>query len=152
MCGWLLKKMGYISTKLIYIESAARVNNLSISAKLIKNFVDDMFGFWNQLCKTFKLQQLISGNFLSNNIKKSTLNETKDKSILVTVGTTQFEELIKLALKTEFQNELLKNGYSKLFIQIGNYKLNENYKSNSNLKIEIINFMPSFKFNNLIKN
>jgi len=152
MCGWLLKEMGYISTKLIYIESAARVNSLSISAKLIKNYVDDMFGFWINLCKTFKLQQLISEHFLSNNIKKSTPNLTKDKSILVTVGTTQFEELIKLSLKEEFQNELLKNGYSKLFIQIGNYKLNENYKFNSKLKIEIINFMPSFKFSNLIKN
>lgn len=157
ICGWFLKKLGYINTKLIYVESAARVNNLSISAKIIKNIVDDMFGFWKPLCDSFHLKQINSSEYFTyniinnNDIKKLNINEKNNKSILVTVGTTLFEKLMELIFDENFHKALLNNGFNKLFIQIGNFQLEKKYKFKSALKIEIFNFIPSYKFNNLIK-
>ena len=159
ICGWFLKKLGYINIKLIYIESAARVNNLSISAKIIKNIVDDMFGFWKPLCDSFHLKPLNSSEYFkyininnNNDIKKLNINESNNKSILVTVGTTHFEKLMKFVFDENFHKKLLINGFSKLFIQIGNYQLEKNNTFKTELKIEIFNFIPSYQFNNLIKN
>ena len=154
LCGWLLKKIGYINTKLVYIESAARVNNLSISGNIVKYFVDDIFGFWTKLSDSLGLKPLNSSEYFIYDKQKKNLNKNKknDKSVLITVGTTQFKELINLSLTSEFQSELLKKGFSKLTIQIGNYKLNKEVYNHPNLKIEIISFLPSFLFHNLIKN
>ena len=160
ICGWFLKKLGYINANLIYIESAARVSNLSISAKIVKHIVDDMFGFWKPLCDSFHLKQLNSTEYFTynninnndNNIKELKINEKNNKSILVTVGTTQFEKLMKLVVDEDFHKALLNIGFNKLFIQIGNYQFEKNYKFKSDLKIEIFNFIPSYQFNKLIKN
>ena len=155
LCGWFLKKLGYLNTKLIYIESAARVNSLSISCKIIKNFVDDIFGFWKHLCDHYNIQPLFDKEYFheKNTLKKFDINNNKkNKNALITVGTTCLEQLINFALNEEFHDFLIKNGFNKLFIQIGNYKLEENIESKKNFDIEIFNFMSSHKFNNLIKN
>ena len=154
LSGYLLKKLGYLNTKLIYIESAARVNSLSISAKIIKNFVDDIFGFWEQLCHSYNIKFLFGEENVheKKEIKKLDINNEKKKNILITVGTTHLEKLINFALKDEFHDLLIKNGFNKLFIQIGNYKLEKKIETKKNLDIEIFNFISSHKFNNLIKN
>ena len=155
-CGYILKKLGFINTKLIYVESAARVNNLSESAKLVKNYVDDMFCFWLKLKDTYcELKPLFksSDKFFvqSNHPKESNANFEKDKSILVTVGTTQFEELKNLALNKDFYELLINNGFSQLYIQIGNNQFENIEKSYKTLKIILFNFKPSESFNHLIK-
>ena len=57
------------------------------------------------------------------------INEKNNKSILVTVGTTQFEKLMKLVVDEDFHKALLNIGFNKLFIQIGNYQF-ERYFQN----------------------
>ena len=153
LCGWFLKKIKCINTKILYIESAARVNSLSISAKLVRNYVDDMFGSWKILCETFGIKRLNSSEIFKKNINLSNQRKKNDKVVLVSVGSSNFEKLIELVLTKEFRNLLIANGYKKLNIQIGNYKLNQkNYNENSNLEIEIFTFLPSFKFDNIIQN
>ena len=152
LCGWFLKKLKYINTKILFIESAARVNSLSISAKLIRNYVDDMFGCWKQLCNTFGIKTLSSSEIFKKNINLSNQGKKNDKQVLVTVGSTGFEKLIEFVLTKEFQNLLITNGYNKLNIQIGNYKLNQFYNNDSKLKIEIFTFLSHFQFDKIIKN
>ena len=154
--GYILKKLGFINTKLIYVESAARVNNLSESAKLVKNYVDEMFCFWQKLRNTFcELKPLFksSDKFFvqSNHPKESNSNFEKNKSILVTVGTTSFLELKNLALNKDFYELLINNGFSQLYIQIGNNQFENIEKSYKTLKIILFNFKPSESFNHLIK-
>lgn len=153
LCGWFLKKLKYINTKILFIESAARVNSLSISAKLIRNYVDNMFGCWKELCYTFGITSLNSSEIFKQNINLSNQGKKNDKEVLVTVGSTGFEKLIELVLTKDFQNLLINNGYNKLNIQIGNYKLNQKYFNEvSKLKIKIFTFLSSIKFDNIIKN
>ena len=156
ICGWFMRKLGIINLKLIYIESAARVNNLSISAKLIRNIVDDIFGFWKSLCDTYHLKQLYSSEYFSYNINNDNYKEKSNiintnKSMLITVGTTKFEKLTDLSFDENFHKKLLENGFNKLIIQIGNYRINNQNNFQTDLKIEIFNFISSSLFNKLIK-
>ena len=158
LAGSFLKKIGITNLNLIYVESAARVNSLSISAKIIKNYVDYIFGFWDDLCYKYKLLKLFSKESDLNKMNKENKlinnNEIKkDKNVLVTVGTTNFKELIEIALSESFQKTIINQGYRKLIIQIGNLKIDNNKEDlNKELKIEIITIIPSNKFSEILKN
>ena len=75
-----------------------------------------------------------------------------DKQILITVGTTKFENLIKSIDKEEFYEMLIKNNYKKIIIQkgYGTY-LPINYKKYENkIFIEVHEILNNFE--NIIKN
>ena len=152
LCAWVLKKLKIINTKIIYIESAARVKSLSISANLIKNCVDNMFGYWNKLCDSFGIMPINTSEIFKKNIQHSNKEKKNNKTVFITVGSTKFEKLIEMALKEEFQSLLVDNGYNKMILQIGNYEIKERHKINSNLKLEIVTFLSASQFENSLKN
>ena len=74
-----------------------------------------------------------------------------EKQILVTVGTTKFENLIKAIDKEEFYEMLIKTGFTKLIIQkgYGEY-IPKNYKKYENkISIQISEILNNFE--NIIK-
>ena len=74
-----------------------------------------------------------------------------EKQILITVGTTKFENLIKAIDKEEFYEMLIKTGFTQLIIQkgYGEY-IPKNYKSFENkMKIQISEIINNFE--NIIK-
>ena len=74
-----------------------------------------------------------------------------EKQILITVGTTKFENLIKAIDKEEFYEMLIKTGFTKLIIQkgYGEY-IPKNYKAFENkMKIQISEIINHFE--NIIK-
>ena len=100
-----------------------------------------MFRSWKILCETFGIKRLNSSEIFKKNINLSNQRKKNDKQVLVTVGSSNFEKLIQFVLTKEFRNLLIANGYKKLNIQIGNYKLNQkNYNEDSKLEIEILLF------------
>jgi beta-1,4-N-acetylglucosaminyltransferase len=156
-----LKKLGLINTKILYIESAARVNTLSISGRILLKFVDYMFAFWKQSCYSYKLSsiyssQLNDGN-LNNNLNLANLkNFSKNtiKTALVTVGTTEFTELTNIALSENFEEFLVFQGFNRLIVQIGSLELYERITKRNNvsqLELEIIKILPSHKFSDILK-
>lgn len=75
-----------------------------------------------------------------------------DKVLLITVGTTKFETLIKNLDKKEFYLLLERNKFTKLIIQKGNGEYTPYiYKElNVNIKIEVYDYIYS-KFEDIIK-
>ena len=74
-----------------------------------------------------------------------------EKQILITVGTTKFENLIKAIDKDNFYNMIIKNGFTKIIIQkgYGEY-IPVNYKKFENkIKIQISEILKQFE--NVIK-
>ena len=74
-----------------------------------------------------------------------------EKQILITVGTTKFENLIKAIDRDNFYNMIIKNGFTKIIIQkgYGEY-IPENYKKFENkIKIQISEILNNFE--NIIK-
>ena len=74
-----------------------------------------------------------------------------EKQILITVGTTKFENLIKAIDNDNFYNMIIKNGFTKLIIQKGygeyipiNYKKFEN-----KIKVQVSEILNNFE--NVIK-
>jgi beta-1,4-N-acetylglucosaminyltransferase len=70
------------------------------------------------------------------------------KQMLITVGTTKFENLIKAIDRSEFYNLLDKNGFTDLVIQkgIGEYEPNEYKNINfNNLKITVGKLFNNFE-------
>ena len=71
-----------------------------------------------------------------------------NNQLLITVGTTKFNELIKEIDNTDFYLMLDRNHYSKLIIQKGNGEYEPiNYKTCklSNLKVEVHQYMTNFE-------
>jgi beta-1,4-N-acetylglucosaminyltransferase len=66
--------------------------------------------------------------------------------ILITVGTTKFEELIKAVDNSEFYEMLSDNGFKELIYQkgTGEYIPNE-YSNNSKLKVSVNSLLPDFE-------
>ena len=74
-----------------------------------------------------------------------------EKQILITVGTTKFENLIKAIDNEQFYEMLIKNGFTKIIIQkgCGEY-IPKNYKNYENkIKIQISEILNNFE--NIIK-
>jgi beta-1,4-N-acetylglucosaminyltransferase len=76
-----------------------------------------------------------------------------NKQILITVGTTKFENLIKSIDKPEFYDMLQENNFTKVIIQKGSGEyIPNNFKNCKNLgiHIQIENLLPNFE--DIIKN
>ncbi|ESO88250.1 hypothetical protein LOTGIDRAFT_165683 [Lottia gigantea] len=49
LIGWLLKFIGFVKTRIIYVESICRVERLSMTGKLLYNFADNIIVQWPEL-------------------------------------------------------------------------------------------------------
>ena len=70
-----------------------------------------------------------------------------EKQILITVGTTKFENLIKAIDKNEFYEMIIKNGFTKIIIQkgYGDY-IPTNFKKYENkIKIQVSEILNNFE-------
>jgi UDP-N-acetylglucosamine:LPS N-acetylglucosamine transferase len=118
----LIKLFGVNDIKIVFSESFACVDHLSLSGKLLYPIVDMFFVQWPDLqvlypksIYTGRLQQSPSNNNNNNNNIKFGNKGT----VFVTVGSTCFDKLIKSIDKKEFIQKLNDMGFSKLVVQIG---------------------------------
>eukprot|EP00698_Gefionella_okellyi_P011684 TRINITY_DN3097_c0_g1_i1.p1 TRINITY_DN3097_c0_g1~~TRINITY_DN3097_c0_g1_i1.p1 ORF type:complete len:321 (+),score=34.63 TRINITY_DN3097_c0_g1_i1:142-1104(+) len=112
---------------IIYVESFARVTELSRSGKLLYPFVDRFFVMWPDLAK----QRLF--NIFRRRVEVVTLlpravfdrgdvirSPSTGKRVFVTVGSTKFDELIRCIDTPETQRALEVINCSSLSVQFGN--------------------------------
>jgi beta-1,4-N-acetylglucosaminyltransferase len=122
--AFCLKVLGKLPVCSIFLsESYACVTKPSLTTRLLYPFVDVLFVQWSPLLKKYK-KAIYSGRMPLDSkmgqkdvIKK---NENEKKSyVFVTVGTTQFNELIKAIDTPKFCDLLKSMGYSGLQVQFG---------------------------------
>lgn len=150
LAAWLLNLLGVTKITLIYVESMARIKTLSISAKILRPFVNNMFSWWREMCETFKLTPL--ANISINHFANSPVRICEDKinkTAFVTVGTTEFDDLISHVFGHEFQSILINMGFSKVIVQVGSrsqHERNTNFKIFPGLNFKIVSIVNEETF------
>jgi UDP-N-acetylglucosamine:LPS N-acetylglucosamine transferase len=135
---------------MIFSESFACVDHLSLSGKLLYHVVDMFFVQWPELIPLYP-KSIYTGRLKedkSNNNKLSnTITVNSSGSVFVTVGSTSFDKLIKTIDKIEFIEELQKQGFSKLIVQYGRgtYIPSCTLNSDQNFSCEYYRFKDSIK-------
>jgi len=104
--------------KVIFIESLCRIDDLSVTGKIV-NPISDMFLVqWESLLGKYKKAQY-QGNVLTANVSSDLNNKSNEKSfIFVMVGTAPFQRLV------EKMDKIAKTLEEKVIMQIGrtNYR------------------------------
>lgn len=111
---------------MVLSESYACVKHLSLTAKILHRFVDVFFVQWPNLLEQSPYA-IYSGRLpFSVTQDKATKMKNKAKSsdkdlgyVLVTVGSTQFDELIRAVDSVEFAQSLASLGFSGIHVQKG---------------------------------
>lgn len=125
----VLRLGGAKDATLVYCESFTCVSHLSVSGKLLYPFVDLFLVQWSDLLLKYKRAKYVGRlQQQQQQSPSATDNNNSDKDgvrkgyVLVTVGSTMFEELIKAVDSIEIIQWFQKHGYSGLHIQFGNGK------------------------------
>jgi beta-1,4-N-acetylglucosaminyltransferase len=72
------------------------------------------------------------------------MNQNKKKTVLVTLGTTKFEDFIKKMDSEEILEVLKSFGYNKIVFQIGKGEYEpSNYKKVKDIEVEVFRLKPS---------
>jgi len=126
LSAWVLKVIGIIPHCFIALsESYACVYHPSLTTTLLYPFVNVLFVQWTNLLKRYP-KAIYSGRIPIDEtdpplrFMKNTGSENKEKDyVLITVGTTLFEELIRAIDNIAFADCLKSLGYRGLHIQYG---------------------------------
>jgi beta-1,4-N-acetylglucosaminyltransferase len=127
--AYFFRLIGVKETKLVLAESYACVNHLSMTSRIMYPFVDLFTVQWPQLL-SLKPDAKYTGRLAlcdsqpsprneANDIVARTDNELKNSYVLVTVGSTLFDQLIKTIDDISFVQILKRRGYTGMHIQIG---------------------------------
>jgi len=121
--AYCLKVLGRLPVCSIFLsESYACVTKPSLTTRLLYPFIDVLFVQWAPLLGKYK-KAIYSGRMPLDPRDQQVVfkkNEKEEKSyVLVTVGTTQFNELIKAIDTPKFCDLLKSMGYSGLRVQFG---------------------------------
>lgn len=145
-----MKIFGIKDIKIVFSESFACVDHISLSGKILYPLADIFFVQWKQLQHLYpnsiysgRLQSLNNNNSDSNN----TINLKKFGTVFITVGSTSFDKLIKEVDTIDFIKKLKILGFNKLTIQIGRGKYIPKLSSNDiqDFTVEYYQFKESLK-------
>eukprot|EP01117_Protostelium_nocturnum_P006924 TRINITY_DN2483_c0_g1_i1.p2 TRINITY_DN2483_c0_g1~~TRINITY_DN2483_c0_g1_i1.p2 ORF type:complete len:408 (-),score=77.88 TRINITY_DN2483_c0_g1_i1:2247-3470(-) len=103
---------------IIYAESFACVEHLSLSGKILYRFADQFIVQWEELNARYPLSRYIGVEIDSTR----KVEVKKNGTVLVTVGSYYFDDLLRELDSKLFLENLKRLGYSKLIIQIGKGK------------------------------
>jgi len=124
--GGLLHSLFHSRCEIIFVESICRVYKLSLSGKILKYFADRFYVQWPQILKRNNQSNMVCLSKFASTRNKYRL-KPKEKitkegyHCLVTVGTTNFDELMKSLFdqKELFASGLKKQNIKTLTLQIG---------------------------------
>eukprot|EP01125_Pyxidicula_operculata_P011969 TRINITY_DN3922_c0_g1_i1.p1 TRINITY_DN3922_c0_g1~~TRINITY_DN3922_c0_g1_i1.p1 ORF type:complete len:403 (-),score=64.04 TRINITY_DN3922_c0_g1_i1:276-1484(-) len=161
--AWIYKVIGILPHVHIALsESYACVSHPSLTTKLLYYFVNTLYVQWPNLLIKYP-NAIYAGRFPINNNNNNNNNNKKDgqtKSIkskkttsdddknnnnyvLITVGTTKFDELIRSIDSVQFGQILKKKGYKGVHIQYGGSKEPKHIINTSNFECQIFDYRPS---------
>jgi beta-1,4-N-acetylglucosaminyltransferase len=129
LAAFFIRLLGIKDIKLVLSESYACVNHLSMTSRIMYSFVDLFTVQWPQLL-SLKPEAKYTGRLPLGDLYPAHQNETKDfvltldtnqenSYVLVTVGSTLFDQLIKTIDDISFVQKLNQMGYTGMHIQIG---------------------------------
>jgi len=141
--------------KIVLLESYACVHHPSLTVRLLNNFVDLLCVQWPYLLVPYPYAiytGLLPLNGEEDKYLIPELNNDK-KFAFVTVGSTNFDDLIKSIDNMEFINKLQKQGFTGIHIQKGNGKYDpENIVNIPNFETKIYEYCPSTTVKEEIEN
>eukprot|EP01103_Thecamoeba_quadrilineata_P013825 TRINITY_DN3953_c0_g1_i4.p2 TRINITY_DN3953_c0_g1~~TRINITY_DN3953_c0_g1_i4.p2 ORF type:complete len:136 (+),score=23.82 TRINITY_DN3953_c0_g1_i4:468-875(+) len=121
LSAFLLNKLHIINCKTVLMESFTCVHHFSLTAKILSPIVDLFLVKWPSLLQLKKSSQYIGRLPLlpesSDNGKHISL--TTNSYVLITVGSTSFDQLIEAVDSKEFVSWFKKRGFAGLHIQKG---------------------------------
>eukprot|EP01103_Thecamoeba_quadrilineata_P013823 TRINITY_DN3953_c0_g1_i2.p1 TRINITY_DN3953_c0_g1~~TRINITY_DN3953_c0_g1_i2.p1 ORF type:complete len:255 (+),score=36.53 TRINITY_DN3953_c0_g1_i2:468-1232(+) len=124
LSAFLLNKLHIINCKTVLMESFTCVHHFSLTAKILSPIVDLFLVKWPSLLQLKKSSQYIGRLPLlpesSDNGKHISL--TTNSYVLITVGSTSFDQLIEAVDSKEFVSWFKKRGFAGLHIQKGRGK------------------------------
>lgn len=101
-----LQMLAIKNITVIYIESFACIDHLSLSGKILYYLVDRFCVQWKSLqhkyAKAEYVGRIRDGQVYESLSGKEAIPETANKSVLITVGSTSFDELIEAADSVPF--------------------------------------------------
>jgi UDP-N-acetylglucosamine transferase subunit ALG13 len=116
---------GIHNTVVVLSESYACVKHLSVTAKILRRFVDLFFVQWPTLLEVAP-KAIYSGRLPESAAQdRATKAKNKGKTddrlgyILVTVGSTKFDDLIQAVDSVQFAEAASKQGFSGIHVQKG---------------------------------
>eukprot|EP01062_Namystynia_karyoxenos_P073786 TRINITY_DN70615_c0_g1_i1.p1 TRINITY_DN70615_c0_g1~~TRINITY_DN70615_c0_g1_i1.p1 ORF type:complete len:427 (+),score=109.85 TRINITY_DN70615_c0_g1_i1:75-1283(+) len=123
-CAYLLRIAGWKRVAVIYSESLACVDHLSLSGRLLRPFADRFTVQWDPIhakCKAGRGAVLHAGRCKGGvELPPLTLGQQAgDGSAIVTVGSTHFDALIESCDSLDFLAALRSLGVSRLKVQRG---------------------------------
>jgi len=134
IAAYMLRILGITKTKIVFCESFACVDHISLSGKLLYPFVERFFVQWEELSSIYSKVHFVgrestlsslecSGNrktrSSSGDERNSTACIATTKYALVTVGSTSFDQLVKRIDSLDFVRALQCRGLNALHIQLG---------------------------------
>ncbi|XP_049848829.1 UDP-N-acetylglucosamine--N-acetylmuramyl-(pentapeptide) pyrophosphoryl-undecaprenol N-acetylglucosamine transferase 1-like isoform X2 [Schistocerca gregaria] len=154
-CAWIHKTLGLSRCKLVLLESYACVKNRSLTGRLMLPFVDKYFVQWPSLLSTSS-KVVYSGRvpisaFREKFPRRVEKPRTLDTSsyVLVVVGSTNFDNLIRSIDTEEFARKLHAIGYNGIKIQVGTgtYQVTALHSfSSSKFQVEIHKFIFDWEY------
>jgi beta-1,4-N-acetylglucosaminyltransferase len=116
-----LNYLGLVDSKTVLAESFACVHHFSFTAKLLAPFVDLFTVQWSPLLHRSKRARYTGRLPLDHNQADQTVRVRShgQRYVLVTVGSTLFDDLIRAVDDEEFVNKLIELGYTGMHVQMG---------------------------------
>jgi UDP-N-acetylglucosamine:LPS N-acetylglucosamine transferase len=130
LAAFFVRLVGIKEIKLVLSESYACVNHLSLTSRIMYPFVDLFTVQWPQLL-SLKPEAKYTGRLPLHDLHFTHQEETtrdfgpsqdtnqQNSYVLVTVGSTLFDQLIKTIDDISFVQKLNQMGYTGMHIQIG---------------------------------
>jgi len=152
-----MKTLGIHYCKIVLMESFACVHHASLTAKILYPFIDMFCVQWPALISLYPKAKYTGRLLLgtANQAKNFEFQNSPNKYIhinyilhayvLVTVGSTHFDNLIKEIDNIEFVKILQAAGYTGLHVQTGNgsYKLQHITDITLHFDVQVFDYKPS---------
>lgn len=146
--AYLYKLLGINDCKIVFLESIACVDHLSLSGKLLLPIADLFCVQWPSLKVKYRHSIDVGRFSVASEENPEYLQPTKGP-VLVTVGSTSFDELVGAVDTVQFVEMLKEMGYTGLKVQYGRGKYQPNLirEENSTPTFQ----MESFRYKDSLK-